>query len=77
MTYKDIGLDVTLVFKDGTATVTEGTHGAPDMKIVTDTKTILGILDGSLSAMRSFMGGKIKADGPARDLMKLQHLLKA
>ncbi len=77
MTYKDIDLDILLVFKDGMATVTEGTHDTPDMKIVTDTKTILGILDGSVSAMRSFMGGRIKADGPARDLMKLQQLLKA
>jgi len=77
MTYKDIDLDVTIEFKDGKAVVMEGTHDSPDMKIITDTMTILGILDGSKSAMRSFMGGKIKADGPARDLMKLQHLLKA
>lgn len=77
MTFKDIDLDVILTFKDGKATVSDGTHDSPDMKIITDTTTILGILDGSQSAMRSFMGGKIKADGPARDLMKLQHLLKA
>jgi len=77
MTYKDLDLDLTLVFNDGKATVNEGAPSSPDMKIITDTKTILGILDGSKSAMRSFMSGKIKAEGPARDLMKLQHLLKA
>ncbi|MFW9849317.1 MAG: SCP2 sterol-binding domain-containing protein [Candidatus Thorarchaeota archaeon] len=77
MTYKDIGLDITIEFKEGKATVSEGAHESPDMTIITDTATILGILDGSKSAMRSFMGGKIKADGPARDLMKLQSLLKS
>ncbi|MHA1909485.1 MAG: SCP2 sterol-binding domain-containing protein [Candidatus Thorarchaeota archaeon] len=77
MTYTDLELDVTIEFKDGKATVSEGTHDSPDMTITTDTATILGILDGSKSAMRSFMGGKIKAEGPARDMMKLQSLLKS
>ena len=77
MTYTDLSLDVTIIFRDGKATVTEGATATPDMTIVTDSTTILGILDGTKSAMRSFMSGKIKADGPARDLMKLQHLLKA
>ena len=77
MTFKDIELDVTVKFKDGKAVVEEGTPETTDMKIITDTNTILGILDGSRSAMRSFMGGKIKADGSPRDLMKLQSLLKA
>ncbi len=77
MTFKDIELDVTINFKDGKAVVQEGTPETTDMKIITDTITLLGILDGSRSAMRSFMGGKIKADGSPRDLMKLQSLLKA
>ncbi|MGY5854031.1 MAG: SCP2 sterol-binding domain-containing protein, partial [Candidatus Thorarchaeota archaeon] len=77
MTYKDLDLQVSIQFEDGRATVSEGASENPDMTVTTDSKTILSILDGSLSAMRAFMSGKIKADGPARDLMKLQHLLKA
>jgi putative sterol carrier protein len=77
MTYTDLGVDVIVEFKDGKATVSEGTPDAPHMTIITDTATILGILDGTKSAMRSFMGGKVKAEGPTRDLMKLQSLLKS
>ncbi len=77
MTYNDLDLHITIKFEDGKAVATEGSLNAPDMTVTTDSKTILSILDGSLSAMRAFMTGKIKADGPARDLMKLQHLLKA
>ncbi|MFW9908542.1 MAG: SCP2 sterol-binding domain-containing protein [Candidatus Thorarchaeota archaeon] len=77
MTYQDLSLDLTIEFSGGKATVREGAPEKADMKIVTDSKTILGILDGSLSAVRSFMGGKLKADGSPRDLMKLQSLMKS
>ena len=77
MSFQDIGLNLTVLFKDGIGTVEKGTIENPTMKVTTDSKTILDILNGNLSAMRAFMSGKIKADGPARDLMKLQHLLKA
>ena len=77
MSFQDIDLDITVVFEDGVGTVEKGTIKDPTMKVTTDSKTILDILNGNLSAMRAFMSGRIKADGPARDLMKLQHLLKA
>jgi putative sterol carrier protein len=77
MLYTDLGLEVTIRFENGVASVIEGTTESPDMKVTTDSRTILGILNGSTSAMRAFMSGKIKADGSARDLMKLQHLLKS
>lgn len=76
MHYKDLNLDVSIEFRSGTTKVTEGRLQNPDMTVTTDSKTILSILDGSTSAMRAFMTGKIKADGPIRDLMKIQHLLK-
>jgi putative sterol carrier protein len=47
------------------------------MTIKTDSKTIIDIIDGDLSAMRAVLSGKIKTEGSAKDLMKLQHLLKA
>ena len=77
MTYSDLSLDISILFEAGEAKVTEGVPEDPDMTVVTDSTTILGILAGSVSAMRAFMGGKIKAEGSTRDLLKLQRLLKA
>ena len=77
MSFEDLSFDLTLSFVDGKGTVEKGTLTDPNMSVRTDSRTILDILGGNLSAMRAFMTGKIKADGPARDLMKLQHLLKA
>ncbi|MGY5881527.1 MAG: SCP2 sterol-binding domain-containing protein [Candidatus Thorarchaeota archaeon] len=77
MSFEDLGIDLTVSFVDGKGTVEKGTAPDPNMTVRTDTRTIIDILGGNLSAMRAFMTGKIKADGPARDLMKLQHLLKA
>jgi putative sterol carrier protein len=77
MTFRDLGLDMSIVFASGTASLIEGDTPNAEMRVTTDSKTLLSILDGSLSPMRAFMGGKIKADGPARDLMRLQHLLKS
>ena len=77
MSFEDTGLDITVIFENGIGMVERGSIENPVMKVITDSKTILDILNGDLSAMRAFMSGKIKADGPARDLMKLQHLLKS
>ncbi len=77
MSFEDIGIDLTVSFVDGKGTVEKGTIADPNMTVRTDSRTIIDIMSGNLSAMRAFMSGKIKADGPARDLMKLQHLLKA
>ena len=77
MSFGDLEFDLTVSFIDGKGTVEMGGINEPDMTVKTDSRTILDILGGNLSAMRAFMSGKIKADGPARDLMKLQHLLKS
>ena len=77
MSFEDLGFDLTISFVDGKGTVEKGRITEPNMTVKTDSRTILDILGGNLSAMRAFMSGKIKADGPARDLMKLQHLLKS
>ncbi|MGY5860363.1 MAG: SCP2 sterol-binding domain-containing protein [Candidatus Thorarchaeota archaeon] len=77
MSFEDLGIFLTISFVDGIGTVEKGEVAEPNMTVRTDSRTILDILGGNLSAMRAFMSGKIKADGPARDLMKLQHLLKS
>lgn len=76
MSFGDLGTDISVTFIDGKGTVESKTLESPHMVIKTDSKTIIDILTGNLSAMRAFMSGRIKADGPAKDLMKLQHLLK-
>jgi putative sterol carrier protein len=76
MSFHDLGTDISITFIDGKGSVESRTIESPDMVIKTDSMTIIEILAGHLSAMRAVMSGKIKADGPARDLMKLQHLLK-
>lgn len=77
MSFHDLKLDITVLFEDGIGTVERRTIENPTMRVTTDSKTIIDILNGNLSAMRAFMSGRVKADGPAKDLMKLQHLLKA
>ena len=77
MSFKDEEFDVKIRFENGNATVEEGMPENPDMTVTTDSVTILQVLDGSLSAMRAFMGGQIVAKGSTRDLLKLQHQLKA
>lgn len=77
MTFKDMELDVSMVFQEGKASVTEGPPENPDLTVTTDSETILGILNGTVSATRAAMGGRIKTKGPVRDLLKLQHLMKA
>jgi putative sterol carrier protein len=65
-----------IVFKDGTATIVDGVAESAELLITTTTETIMGIMDGSVSPTRAFMGGKVKAKGPMNDLMKLQALMK-
>ncbi len=77
LVFTDLEFDVVMEFDSIKATIREGSVEEPDFKVTTEGKTIVSILDGSLSAMRAFMTGKIKAKGSTRDLLKLQHLLKA
>jgi putative sterol carrier protein len=77
MSLDDIGKDIAIIFENGRGIVEMGKIENPTMTIKTDCKTIIDIINGNLSAMRAVLSGKIKADGPAKDLMKLQHLLKA
>jgi putative sterol carrier protein len=72
----DEGATCHIIFKEGTATITDGVDDAAELVITTTTESIMAIMDGSLSPTRAFMGGKIKAKGPMNDLIKLQALMK-
>lgn len=65
-----------IVFEGGTATLKDGLADNPELEITTTTEAIMGIMDGSLSPTRAFMGGKVKAKGAMKDLLKLQALMK-
>ncbi len=76
MRFDDLNTEFVVRFDNGKPTVRQEGIENPDMTVTTDSQTVIGILQGDVSPMRAFMSGKIRADGPARDLMKLQHLLK-
>nr|KXH70954.1 MAG: hypothetical protein AM325_10555 [Candidatus Thorarchaeota archaeon SMTZ1-45] len=65
-----------IVFHEGTASIIDGLSENAELLITTSTETIMAIIDGTLSPTRAFMAGKIKAQGPMNDLMKLQALMK-
>lgn len=53
----------------------EGPLEKPNMLVTTDSGTLKGILDGSLSPLDAYSVGKLKVKGSMSDLLKLQALL--
>ena len=72
----DIDFTLLMVFKDETCTVKEGKVENPDVLIETDSEIILGITDGEISPTKAFMGGKLKAKGDMKDMLRIQMLMK-
>jgi len=73
---RDIDFTLLMVFKDETCTVKEGKVENPDVLIETDSEIILGITDGEISPTKAFMGGKLKAKGDMKDMLRIQMLMK-
>jgi putative sterol carrier protein len=65
-----------IVFESGTATLKDGIADSPELVITTTTEVITNIMNGTLGPTRAFMGGKLKAKGAMKDLLKLQVLMK-
>jgi len=65
-----------LIFKDAKCEIKEGDVEDPSFTIITNSDVIIDIMDGELSPTKAFMGGKIKAKGPMRDMLKMQILMK-
>ena len=65
-----------LVFKDAKCEIKEGDIEEPDITITTQSEVIIDIMDGELSPTKAFMGGKLKAKGPMKDMLKMQMLMK-
>jgi putative sterol carrier protein len=65
-----------LVFDEDKCEIKDGESENPDMTITTSSDVIIDIMDHELSPTKAFMGGKIKAKGPMKDMLKLQMLMK-
>jgi putative sterol carrier protein len=65
-----------LVFKDAKCEIKEGDIEEPNITITTQSEVIIDIMDGELSPTKAFMGGKLKAKGPMKDMLKMQMLMK-
>jgi putative sterol carrier protein len=65
-----------LVFKDAKCEIFDGEVEEPDITITTTSDVIIDIMDGELSPTKAFMGGKLKAKGPMKDMLKMQMLMK-
>ena len=53
----------------------EGEPENSDVKIIVDSETWIGIMDGSISGMKAYTAKKLKVKGKMSDLMKLQKIM--
>ena len=57
----------------------EAIEGVPDksnIKLITDSATLTGIMNGEISGMKAYTAKKLKVKGSMPDLLKLQKLMK-
>ncbi|HMF34602.1 MAG TPA: SCP2 sterol-binding domain-containing protein [Candidatus Lokiarchaeia archaeon] len=74
--FSDQDFHLLMVFKDETCTLEEGSVDAPDIVISTASDVIMGITNREISPTKAFMGGKLKAKGNMKDMLKIQMLMK-
>ncbi len=68
----DGGSQWTLMIKDGTLSITTGTHTEADMTMSMQASEWLDIANGEANAMALFMQGKIRVSGDIGLAMKMQ-----
>ena len=66
-----------LVVAEGGYEILEGEHDDPSVTLMLKSKTLKGLLDGSVNGMTAFMMGKIKATGNIMLATKLTQLFPA
>ncbi|NRA82773.1 MAG: SCP2 sterol-binding domain-containing protein [Gammaproteobacteria bacterium] len=66
-----------LVVADGAYEIHDGEHDDPSVTLSLKSKTLKGLLDGSVNGMTAFMMGKIKATGNMMLATKLTQLFPA
>ena len=63
-----------LVVKDGTCDVQQGDAENPNVTLIMDSATLVGIMTGETDGMQAFMGGKLRVEGDMMLSMKLSEL---
>lgn len=61
---------------DGSCTVCEGTHPAPNMTMTMSAADYVDMITGKLNGQMAFMSGKLKINGDMGLAMKMQSLFK-
>lgn len=72
----DGGGNYYVTIKDGTCTVTEGTHQSPNMTMTMAAQDYVDMINGKLNGQMAFMSGKLKIAGDMGLAMKMQSLFK-
>ncbi|MCF8129879.1 MAG: SCP2 sterol-binding domain-containing protein [Deltaproteobacteria bacterium] len=67
----DEGGNWSVVVKDGTCEIFEGTHAEPSVTLSMSAETWLGMINKEINGMQAFMGGQLKATG---DIMLAQRV---
>lgn len=52
-----------LIVNDGACRVEEGEHDDPNVTLIADEQTFIGITTGELGGMQAFMTGRLKTEG--------------
>ncbi len=65
-----------VLIKDGTCTVGEGAHAAPNMTMTMAAQDYVDLNQGKLNGQMAFMSGKLKIAGDMGLAMKMQSLFK-
>ena len=73
----DLDTSFVIEVEDGQVTSLEEASGeSPDIRVTTESDTLLGLVAGQINPMSAFMSGKIQVQAPLPDLLKLQQLLQ-
>jgi putative sterol carrier protein len=72
----DGGGNYYVTIKDGTCTVSEGTHQSPNMTMTMAAQDYVDMISGKLNGQMAFMSGKLKIAGDMGLAMKMQSLFK-
>ena len=49
--------------KDGTCAVAQGNAGDPNVTLIKDKETLIGVMSGETDGRQAFMSGKLRAEG--------------
>ncbi|MCK5893122.1 MAG: SCP2 sterol-binding domain-containing protein [Endozoicomonadaceae bacterium] len=63
-----------LLIKDGSLDVVTGEHSDPNVTLIMNTDTLIGIMSGEIDGMQAFMGGKLRTEGDMMLATKLGEL---